>query len=67
MTFQCPHCRSSAFLLLTGSAGTSQAECLDCGRISPFTAAAMRNAPERKQAAKTLPDRSADGERKTAD
>ena len=58
MKFQCPHCRSNAFRLVTDASGESQAECLDCGRVSPFTISAMLDAS--RQAGAT-PPRPADG------
>lgn len=57
MQFQCPHCRSNAFRLLMDTTGRSQAECLDCGRVSPFTVTAMLDASGRKRLADTVPQR----------
>jgi hypothetical protein len=68
MKFQCPHCRSNAFLLLTDAASKSQAECLDCGRISPFTIGAMLDVSGRKRpAAEAAPCRPSEDGGKAAD
>jgi uncharacterized Zn finger protein len=67
MKFQCPHCRSNAFRLLTDAGGESQAECLDCGRVSPFTVSAMLAASRPKRPAGAIPRRPAGGNGKAAD
>jgi hypothetical protein len=49
------------------AAGKSQAECLDCGRVSPFTVSAMLDASGRKRLANTVPHRPDDSGGKAAD
>ncbi len=57
MKYQCPHCYSNTFRLLTQADGASAAQCLHCGQASSFTVATMLDCSGRARLAETVPFR----------
>ena len=69
MKYQCPHCRSNTFRLLTRADGASAAQCLSCGEASAFSVATILDCSGRARLAETVPFRPAPrpGSRKRTD
>jgi len=57
MKYQCPHCHSNTFRLLTEADGASVAQCLSCGQPSSFTVSTMLDCSGRARLAETVPFR----------
>ena len=56
MKFQCPACHANSFRLVV-IGGKTEAECLECRRVTPFSVASMLDASGRTRIAETIPDR----------
>jgi hypothetical protein len=69
MKYQCPHCHSNRFRLLTAAEGATLAQCLACGEPSSFTVSTMLDCSGRARLTETIPfrpDHRLNGRRRTS-